>query len=66
MQQQPEKSACDAFYRKLVELSLPLITHTGEEQAVDAGTRQARTTTGIRAIGQVVDVYVRSRSGSSA
>ncbi len=37
----PASPACDAYYDKLVELDLTLLTHTGEEQAVDAEERQA-------------------------
>ena len=36
----PASPACDAYYGKLVELDLALLTHTGEEQAVDAAERQ--------------------------
>ncbi len=31
----PLSSKCDAFYRTLQELSIPLISHAGEEQAVE-------------------------------
>jgi len=36
----PGSSRCDAFYRRLAELGLPLITHTGEEQAVESEEAQ--------------------------
>lgn len=36
----PASPRCDAFYRRLAALRLPLITHTGDEQAVDARDRQ--------------------------
>ena len=32
----PASPLCDAFYRRLAELGLPLITHAGKEAAVDA------------------------------
>ncbi|MBC9073034.1 amidohydrolase family protein [Thauera sp. CAU 1555] len=35
----PASPACDPFYRALVELDLPLITHVGEEQAVHGAGR---------------------------
>jgi mannonate dehydratase len=37
----PASPRCDAFYRKLAELGMPLVTHTGREQAVDAREAQA-------------------------
>ncbi|MCL4157972.1 UNVERIFIED_CONTAM: hypothetical protein GTU68_049387 [Idotea baltica] len=37
----PASPACDAYYDKLVELDLTLLSHTGEEQAVEADERQA-------------------------
>jgi predicted TIM-barrel fold metal-dependent hydrolase len=37
----PGSPRCDAFYRKLVELKMPLLTHAGEEQAVEAEDAQA-------------------------
>jgi mannonate dehydratase len=37
----PGSPRCDAFYRKLVELKMPLLTHAGEEQAVHAEEAQA-------------------------
>ncbi len=36
----PASPKCDAYYAKLVELDLTLLSHTGEEQAVDARERQ--------------------------
>ena len=30
----PASSRCDAFYKKLIELNLPLLTHAGDEKAV--------------------------------
>jgi uncharacterized protein len=36
----PDSPRCDAFYKRLAELRLPLITHCGEEQAVDARHNQ--------------------------
>lgn len=36
----PSSPRCDAFYRKLAELGLTLVTHTGEEQAVEAEEAQ--------------------------
>lgn len=36
----PASPRCDGFYRRLVELGLPLITHGGRELAVDAGDAQ--------------------------
>jgi predicted TIM-barrel fold metal-dependent hydrolase len=37
----PGSPRCDAFYRKLAELKMPLITHAGEEQAVEGEEAQA-------------------------
>ena len=37
----PGSARCEAFYRKLAELKLPLHTHAGEEQAVEAEEAQA-------------------------
>lgn len=37
----PGSPRCDAFYRKLAELKMPLITHAGEEQAVEGKEAQA-------------------------
>jgi len=37
----PASPRCDPFYRRLVDLRLPLITHAGREQAVDARDAQA-------------------------
>ena len=37
----PLDPRCDAFYQRLVALDLPLLTHTGEEQAVEAEELQA-------------------------
>ena len=37
----PASPRCERFYRKLAELDMPLITHTGREQAVDARDAQA-------------------------
>jgi len=37
----PASPRCDPFYRKLAALGLPLITHAGREQAVDARDAQA-------------------------
>lgn len=37
----PGSPRCDAFYRKLAELKMPLLTHAGEEQAVEAEDAQA-------------------------
>jgi uncharacterized protein len=37
----PASPACDAYYAKMVELDLTLLSHTGEEQAVEADERQA-------------------------
>ncbi|TAJ03411.1 MAG: amidohydrolase, partial [Planctomycetota bacterium] len=36
----PSSPRCDAFYRKLAELGIPLLTHTGVEHAVDAADAQ--------------------------
>jgi predicted TIM-barrel fold metal-dependent hydrolase len=36
----PVAPRCDAFYAKLAQLGIPLITHCGEEQAVDSGEDQ--------------------------
>jgi len=36
----PASPKCDAYYAKMVELDLTLLSHTGEEQAVDARERQ--------------------------
>jgi mannonate dehydratase len=36
----PAAPRCDAFYRKLAELGLPLITHGGKEYAVEGGHGQ--------------------------
>ncbi|MBI3184524.1 MAG: amidohydrolase family protein [Myxococcales bacterium] len=36
----PSSPRCDGFYSKLAELELPLITHAGEEKAVDAEEAQ--------------------------
>ncbi|MDP1526948.1 MAG: amidohydrolase family protein [Rhodocyclaceae bacterium] len=35
----PASARCDAFYRALVRLDLPLITHAGEEKAVHGANR---------------------------
>lgn len=37
----PGSPRCDAFYRKLAELKMPLLTHAGEEQAVEADEAQS-------------------------
>lgn len=37
----PASPRCDPFYRALAALGMPLITHTGREQAVDAREAQA-------------------------
>jgi mannonate dehydratase len=37
----PGSPRCDAFYRKLAELKMPLLTHAGEEQAVEGKEAQA-------------------------
>lgn len=36
----PADARCDAFYAALARLDMTLLTHAGEEQAVDAGERQ--------------------------
>ncbi len=36
----PSSERCDPFYKKLAELKVPLLTHAGEEQAVEAGEAQ--------------------------
>ncbi len=36
----PSSSLCDPFYQKLVELDVPLVTHAGEEKAVEAEEAQ--------------------------
>jgi uncharacterized protein len=36
----PSSPRCDAFYRRLVELRIPLLSHTGVEHAVDAAEQQ--------------------------
>ncbi len=36
MRMDPSSPRCDAFYRKMVELQVPLLTHAGEEKAVHA------------------------------
>ncbi|MCZ6598888.1 MAG: amidohydrolase family protein [Planctomycetota bacterium] len=36
----PAARRCDGFYRRLAELGLPLITHTGREMAVDAAGQE--------------------------
>lgn len=36
----PGSALCDAFYRRLTELRLPLICHAGREDAVDASLHQ--------------------------
>jgi mannonate dehydratase len=36
----PASPRCDAFYRKLVELKVPLLTHAGEERAVEVEEAQ--------------------------
>lgn len=35
----PASPKCDAFYRKLAHLNMPLITHTGHEKAVQGGNQ---------------------------
>ena len=35
----PASPRCDAFYRKLAALRLPLLVHAGEEQAVEGGVQ---------------------------
>lgn len=37
----PGSALCDPFYRRLAELDLPLISHAGEEYAVDSAAHQA-------------------------
>jgi mannonate dehydratase len=37
----PASPRCDPFYRRLAELRMPLITHTGRELAIDARDAQA-------------------------
>ena len=36
----PSSPRCDDFYRKLAELNVPLLSHAGEEKAVDADEAQ--------------------------
>jgi mannonate dehydratase len=36
----PASARCDAFYRRLAELRIPLLSHTGVEHAVDATEEQ--------------------------
>lgn len=36
----PASKRCDAFYRKLAELRIPLLTHAGEERAVEVEEAQ--------------------------
>jgi len=36
----PASSKCDAFYKKLVTLNMPLISHTGHESAVQGGDQR--------------------------
>jgi mannonate dehydratase len=36
----PASPLCDAFYRRMAELRLPLITHAGKEYAVDSAPHQ--------------------------
>ncbi|MFZ5468544.1 MAG: amidohydrolase family protein [Myxococcota bacterium] len=40
MRMDPSSPKCDAFYQKLAELQVPLITHAGEEKAVHAEEAQ--------------------------
>jgi mannonate dehydratase len=40
MQMNPGSSKCDAFYEAMVKLGLPLLTHAGEEKAVEAEEAQ--------------------------
>jgi predicted TIM-barrel fold metal-dependent hydrolase len=40
MRMDPASERCDAFYKRLVELKLPLICHGGEEMAVDSPDAQ--------------------------
>jgi predicted TIM-barrel fold metal-dependent hydrolase len=44
----PGSPRCDAFYRKLAELKMPLFTHAGEEQAVERRGLEARVSGGER------------------
>ncbi len=37
----PSSPRCDAFYEKIVELDMTILTHTGKEMAVEAGALQA-------------------------
>lgn len=36
----PASSKCDAFYKKLAALNIPIITHTGKESAVQGGDQR--------------------------
>jgi uncharacterized protein len=36
----PASSKCDAFYKKLAKLNMPLISHTGHESAVQGGDQR--------------------------
>ena len=36
----PASERCDAFYRRMAELRLPLISHAGKEYAMDASAHQ--------------------------
>lgn len=40
MQMNPASAKCDAFYEAMVKLGLPLLTHAGEEKAVEAEEAQ--------------------------
>ncbi|MFT3712823.1 MAG: amidohydrolase family protein [Archangium sp.] len=40
MQMNPGSERCDAFYEAMVKLGLPLLTHAGEEKAVEAEEAQ--------------------------
>ncbi|MBL8916366.1 MAG: amidohydrolase family protein [Archangium sp.] len=40
MQMNPGSAKCDAFYEAMVKLGLPLLTHAGEEKAVEAEEAQ--------------------------
>ncbi|MFO0599956.1 MAG: amidohydrolase family protein [Myxococcaceae bacterium] len=40
MQMNPASAKCDAFYEAMAKLGLPLLTHAGEEKAVDAEEAQ--------------------------
>jgi mannonate dehydratase len=40
MQMDPSSARCDAFYEAMVKLGLPLLTHAGEEKAVEAEEAQ--------------------------